>query len=341
MGNLAVGATRLTDYAAVMNRLRIYVDLAMPAEVRAMLEAGTAAHDVLFPPKRAVSVLGKGELDPQFETADVAFGQPDTQAIAGAKQLKWIQISSSGITRYDNPEFRASMARRRIALCNSASVYQEPCAVHALSFILAQARKLPRALVTRCPSGTGEWNDLRQASSTLRGETVLIVGYGAIGARLTELLQPLGINIIACRRKPRGDEGVPVIALNQLDEVLPSADHIMNILPDSQETQQFFDQARFARMKQGAVFYNIGRGATVDQTALNNALRASHLAAAWLDVTEPEPLPDDHPLWSAPDCYITPHIAGGHANESGSLVRHFLGNLDRFVRGEPLLNRVM
>jgi phosphoglycerate dehydrogenase-like enzyme len=94
-------------------------------------------------------------------------------------------------------------------------------------------------------------------------------------------------------------------------------------------------------MKEGAVFYNIGRGTTVDQEALVGALNGGRLAAAWLDVTDPEPLPPTHPLWTAPNCHITPHTAGGHNDEFHRLVGHFLGNLDRYVRGETLKDRVI
>jgi phosphoglycerate dehydrogenase-like enzyme len=273
---------------------------------------------------------------------DVAFGQPDPQAIEGPSRLKWIQISSSGITRYDNPKFRALMAERQIAVCNSAIVYSEACAVHALSFILAQARILPLALKTRTANGTGEWHALRAACRPLAGQTVLIIGYGAIGKRLAELLRPFNVRVLAFRRKPRGDEGIPMVNAGELNDALAKeADHVVNILPDSAETRQFFDAARFNAIKPGAIFYNIGRGTTVDQEALLAALRFGQVGAAWLDVTDPEPLPDDHPLWAEPNCFITPHIAGGHTGETIALVRHFLGNLDRFVRGEPLLDQVM
>ena len=94
-------------------------------------------------------------------------------------------------------------------------------------------------------------------------------------------------------------------------------------------------------MKPGAVFYNIGRGTTVDQAALVTTLNSGRLAAAWLDVTDPEPLPPGHPLLSAPNCHLTPHIAGGHRNEAESLVRHFLDNFQRFVAGTPLQDRVI
>ena len=169
-----------------------------------------------FFPAARPSVLVQAVRNPQFATVDVAFGQPDPQAIADAGQLKWIHVSSSGITRYDNPKFRALMAERKIAVSNSAGVYREACAVHALGFMLAQARKLPLALKTRTASGTRDWQALRGSATTLRGETVLILGYGAIGKRLAELLRPFDLKIVAYRRKARGDEGVPVISEDQL-----------------------------------------------------------------------------------------------------------------------------
>ena len=324
-----------------MNKLRIYVDFVLPPDAVELLREGTAGHELVFSKSPAASVLARAERDPQFATVDVAFGQPDPQAIAGAPQLKWVHVSSSGITRYDNPEFRALVAGRGVPVTNSAGVYNEACAAHALGFLLAQARNLPLALKTRTANGTPTWNALRESCSTLRGETVLILGYGAIGKRLTELLRPFDMKVIAHRRKARGDEGVPVVTEDQLAQTLANeADHVINILPDSAATRHFFNAARFASMKPGAVLYNIGRGTTIDQEALLEALRSGRLRAAWLDVTDPEPLPEDHPLWAEPNCFITPHIAGGHAGEGRTLVRHFLNNLERFVRGESLLDVV-
>jgi phosphoglycerate dehydrogenase-like enzyme len=325
-----------------MSGLRIFVDFAPAPDVLELLREGTHGYHLILARNPATSVLAKPEPDPQFATVDIAFGQPDPVAIAGARRLRFIQVSSSGITRYDNAAFRALMANRQIAVCNSASVYSESCALHALSFILGQARNLPLALRTRTANGTDMWHELRAACVPLEGQTVLIVGYGAIGRRLAELLAAFHMKVIAYRRKPRGDEGIPVITADGLAHALANeADHVVNILPDSAETRHFFDANRFANMKPGAVFYNIGRGTTVVQEALLATLRAGRLKAAWLDVTEPEPLPDNHPLWAEPNCFITPHIAGGHTNEAGTLVRHFLRNLDRFVSGKPLLDRVM
>jgi phosphoglycerate dehydrogenase-like enzyme len=324
-----------------MNQPRIFVDFAMPPDVLELLREGTPGHQLVFSKTAAASVLARPERDPQFATVDIAFGQPDLPAIAEAGQLKWIHVSSSGITRYDTPEFRALMARRNIPVTNSASVYREACATHVLSFMLAQARSLPPALRTRTANGTDAWRALRGSCIPLRGQTVLILGFGAIGRRLVEILRSFDMKIIAYRRMPSGDEGVPVVTGDQLADVLSQSDHIVNILPDNPESRHFFNDARFSTLKPGATFYNIGRGSTVDQEALLAALRSGRLGAAWLDVTDPEPLPDNHPLWAEPNCFITPHVAGGHFEETKTLVRHFLQNFNRFVHDEPLLDRVM
>jgi len=321
--------------------MKIFVDLTMPPEAAEVLRAGTAGHELIFPETPAASVLANPPPDPRFATAEIAFGQPNPAAIKGAKSLKWIHVSSSGITRYDNAGFRALMAERKIPVSNSATVYQEACAVHVLSFMLAQARNLPLALKTRTPNGSPEWNAIRAGSRTLREENVLILGYGAIGKRLVELLHPFHVKVVAYRRRARGDEGIPVITDKELPEALGRADHVVNILPDSVETRGFFSASRFAAIKAGAVFYNIGRGITVDQDALLNTLRSKYLKAAWLDVTDPEPLPDTHPLWNEPNCFITPHVAGGQREEITVLVKHFVDNFKRFLKGDSLVDRVM
>ena len=143
------------------------------------------------------------------------------------------------------------------------------------------------------------------------------------------------------RRVPRGDESIPILSEIEADARLPEVDHVVNILPANDSTAHYFNAARFARCKPGARFYNIGRGATVAQDALLEALRASHLDAAYLDVTDPEPLPVDHPLWTAPNCYVTPHIGGTHSDEEDRLVEHFLKNLRAFEQGRPLIDQVI
>jgi phosphoglycerate dehydrogenase-like enzyme len=150
------------------------------------------------------------------------------------------------------------------------------------------------------------------------------------------MLAPFEMKITAMRRQPRGDEGVATVMPEDLPVVLASADHVVDILPENPDSLGFISAERLGGMKPG-----IGRGKTVDQAALAASLQNGHLGAAWLDVTDPEPLPEGHPLWTAPRCHITPHTAGGHADETGTMIRHFLDNFRRFVQGAALHDRIM
>lgn len=321
--------------------MKIFCDLTAEDATLALLKQGVAPHEIVLPAKTAATVLSKSEPDPSIFDAEIAFGQPDVEGILQARKLRWLHISSAGYTRYDTAEFRKAAAERKLLVTNSSSVYAEPCAEHALAFMLAQARKLPEALRTIAPGDSDEWLRLRKISALLQGQNVLLLGFGAIATHLIELLRPFRMRIVALRRRPSGEEGIPIITREELPQALAQADHVINLLPANPGSARFMSTSEFAAMKPGAIFYNIGRGATVDQHALVAALHSGHVGAAWLDVTEPEPLPQGHPLLSAPNCFITPHTAGGHENESEMLVRHFLANFERFLHGNPLQDVVM
>lgn len=324
-----------------VSHLKIFSDPKLDADVFNVLRDGAAPHELILPQKVAASVLDAGDTDPAFGEAEIAFGQPVLENIRSSEKLKWIHLSTAGFTRYDTPEFRAYAKERGLVVTNSSSVYAEACAEHVFAFMLAQARRLPASLELRVPNGHPEWNQLRSSYKPLRGQQVLIFGFGGIATELVKLLAPFEMDIIAIRRNPRGDEGVRVEKPDQVSDALATADHVINILPDNAESAGYFHAGRFQEMKPGAVFYNIGRGTTVDQGDLFKALKFGHLEAAWLDVTSPEPLPDGHPLWTLENCHITPHTAGGHANESLTLVKHFLKNLEKYQKGEALVDRVM
>jgi phosphoglycerate dehydrogenase-like enzyme len=273
--------------------------------------------------------------------ADVAFGQPDPQQIIASPRLRWVHITTAGYTRYDTDEVRAALRERGIVFTNSSQVYAAPCAQHLLAMMLADARQL-------LPSHKSQRTDLewhqqerRRHSYLLDGQTVLLLGMGAIARHLIALLKPFGMTIVAVRRSGQAYPGIEVIGEAQLPQALPQADHVVNILPESESTIGFVNDEMLQRMKQGARFYNVGRGKTVEQEALLEALRSGQLGAAYLDVTDPEPLPPEHPLWTAPNCYITPHTAGGHRGEGTRLVQHFVRNLRAFEAGGPLADRVL
>lgn len=322
-------------YPHKMKPLTIWCNADLPDDAAQALREAARDHQLVWS-TAATSNLSAGGPDPSMVGCDVAFGQPDPQQVIDLESVKWVHITSAGYTRYDTSAFFGAMQARGGVFTNSSSVYDEPCAQHVLAFMLADARQLPSSFGdTRWPHA-----QTRPACALLNGQSVVILGYGAIGKRLVEMLAPFGMKISAVRRRVPGDEAVPTYPLSEMDRLLTEADHVVNILPASPSTDGMIGAAQFGQMKPGAVYYNIGRGTTTDQTALIHALQEGHLRAAYLDVTDPEPLPAEHPLWSAPNCHITPHTAGGFAGEHRRLVEHFALNLRRYEQGDALLNRV-
>ena len=306
-----------------------------PAEVQRLAEQVTP-HQLLWSP------AATNEPGVAFEPADVLFGQPQPERCLAAASPTWTHLNSAGWDGFNAPRVREHFASSGAMLTTSSSVYSEPCAQHVLSLLLADARQLPRSI--RHQATDRAWPQLKtRAACTLLGPdaSVLLVGFGSIATRLVELLSPFGVRVVGVRRTPTGSEPIPTVAMRDLPGVLPEADHIIDLLPGGSETKHTFNSTLFARAKPSAAFYNIGRGSTVDQNALLAALQGGHLRAAYLDVTDPEPLPAEHPLWREPACTITPHSAGGHANESARLVGHFLRNLERFASGQALADRVL
>lgn len=272
------------------------------------------------------------------EDTEVIFGHPAPGHLIQLRRLKWIHLDSAGYTPYDTPAVRDFLSRNQIPLTNSSPVYADPCAQHLLAFMLSGARRLPQAF-----ADIGGWNQwsLREHCVTLTGQTVMILGFGQIGQRLAELLAPFKVHILAVRRQAGSSGmGIQFISGSDIDAYIGLVDHLVNILPDNPSTRGLVGSALLRKLKTGASFYNIGRGTTVDQEALIDLLEAGRLRGAYLDVTEPEPLPPDHRLWKAPNCFITPHVGGGQGNEFDLLARHFIANWERYRQGSPLLSRV-
>jgi phosphoglycerate dehydrogenase-like enzyme len=315
-------------------RLKIWCNAAYDEATLALLQAGTAAHELHC-------VRGGETAEALLAEAEVLLGQPPVDVLARAAKLRWLHVDTAGYERYDHAELRAELHRRGVVFTNSSSVYDEPCAQHVVGLMLSLARRLPQAAAEQAGARAWRFSELRNQSYLLCGQTAVLLGYGAIARRLVELLTPFRVKLLALRRQPRGDETIPIFTEEELPAALAQADHLINILPANATTRQFVTAERLRALKPGAIFYNIGRGSTVDQPALLAALASGQLSAAYLDVTDPEPLPPEHPLWSVPNCFITPHTGGGHRGERARQVNHFLTNLQRFTSGEPLLDRVV
>ena len=319
--------------------LTVWCNMPLTEKALGELRAGLGLHHLVRAVEMPTYNQPIGRPDPHLLEADVVFGQPEVDQCVASAQLLWVHLASAGYTTFSDAGARALLIARGIPVTTSSSVYAEPCAQHALAFMLAGARQFHRSQRAQAISHAWDTVPTRAASFLLKGQTVLLVGYGAIAKRLAELLSPFGLRLVGFRRRPRGDEPIEVRPVVELGEWLSSADCVVDILPAATETAGFFDEAKFTAMKPGATFIKIGRGAKVDEAALLAALR-DRLGAAYLDVTSIEPLPPEHPLWSAPNCFITPHVAGGHGDEYSRLVALFLENLDRFLRGQPLVGRV-
>lgn len=320
--------------------LTIFYDTDLPEAAERLLREGIGSHRLVHPETRQRSNLAERAAAPELLAADIAFGQPPASAIIAAPKLRWVHLTTAGYTRYDMPEVRGALEARGAVLTNSSAVYADPCAEHCLAMMLSIARRLPDSLDDQRGARAFEGALRRERSALLRGQAVLLLGYGAIGRRLAELLAPFEVRLTALRRSNAGDGRAEIIDASGLDRALSEADHVVSVLPEGEGTRGLMNTARFAQMRAGAFFYNVGRGATVDEAALVEALARGAIGGAYLDVTAVEPLPPSHPLWSLPNCFITPHSAGGQQEEPAALVRHFLGNLRRFERGEALQDRV-
>ncbi|HWA10951.1 MAG TPA: D-2-hydroxyacid dehydrogenase [Opitutaceae bacterium] len=310
-------------------------------EATRLLTEGTRAHRLQFTAQTSASVLDAGRSDPAMREADIAFGQPHAGDCLDNPRLRWVEVTTAGYTRYDTPEFRENFRARGAIFTNVSEVFAEPCAQHVLGMMLALGRQLLPSYRAQVTDHAWHFLEHRRESRLLTGQTVLLLGFGAIGRRLAELLAPFRMKVYAVRRQTRSEPGVHVVAEEDLTRVLPQADHVVNILSENDSTRNYVNARRLGWFKPGARFYNVGRGATVDHRALLEALQSGRLGAAYLDVFEPEPLAPADPLWTAPNCYITPHTAGGRHDQNEAIVRHFLRNLEAFERGGPMTDRII
>jgi phosphoglycerate dehydrogenase-like enzyme len=270
--------------------------------------------------------------------ADAAVGTLTPTLLAAAPQLRWLH---SPMAAPPAGYFFPELVAHPLQVSNVRGIFNDHIGAHILSFVLAFARALPR-FIRQQQQGLWQQPPRYEGTVHLPDATALIVGVGGIGAETARLLSAFGVTSIgtdALRQAPPA--GMAEIHPPQaLDTLLPRADFVIVTVPHTPQTEGLFDAERFRRMKRGAFFINIGRGATTRLDALLEALRDGQLGGAGLDVFEQEPLPPEHPLWAQPGVLITPHVAlwGPHYNERRYQVLR--ENCQRFVEGKPLMNLV-
>ena len=253
-----------------------------------------------------------------------------------APQLKWLHAFNVGV---DHPIF-AELLERGVRVTTSAGSTAEPIAQTAVMGLLALARGFPRWLVAQRGR---QWNPEKTLlPPDLNLQTAVIVGLGRIGTEIARLVRALGLKVIGIRRSPRRaddpvDEVQPPAAFTRL---LPRCDWLVIACPLTPETRGLVDAAAIAALPKGARIINVARGEIVDEAALIEALKSGHLAGAYLDVFEAEPLPAGSPLWNLPNVLATPHNSAVAAGNEERVLAIFLDNLARWHRGAPLVNEV-
>ncbi len=273
--------------------------------------------------------------------------------LALTPNLRWVQAYQAGIDRLrDTPLWHSD-----ILITGASGVHSVQIGEYVLSVLLALAHHLPTALRFQAE---GRWPERREtyrlATTELRGRTVGILGYGAIGREVARLAAGFGMRILAMKRAessvnfdgwtPPGtgdpDGSLPAQFYDpaQLHAMLPQCDMLVLALPLTEQTHHIIDQAELALLPEHALVVNIGRGPLINHEALVTALEAGKIAGAALDVTEPEPLPSTSPLWHMENVLITPHVSGLSLYYDDRLVDLFCANLRHYLEGEPLHNLV-
>jgi phosphoglycerate dehydrogenase-like enzyme len=292
------------------------------------------------PGVRIVPVSSVDEAASLVEDAQALIGYCDEEILSAAPGLHWIQVYSSGV---DHCVVNPGMHTGNKLLTNGQRIGSPALAEHAIALMMALVRgldvfhsnQLNGAWQRNIALGSGEFMELE-------GRTVLIVGLGGIGTQTAKRAHGLGMRVIATRGSRReGPDYVEYVGLaDEVNTLATQADVVINTAPLTDRTRGMFNAEFFAAMKPTAYFVSVGRGASTVTADLLAALENGEFAGAGLDVTDPEPLPEGHPLWAMPRVIITPHTAGRSDKSRDRLFLLVQENLRRYVAGEPMLSVV-
>ena len=268
---------------------------------------------------------------------DATYGYCSSDLLKAAPRLRWVQVASAGVERYPLLEMRA----RGITFTNAKGIYGTPLADHTLALILAFSRQLP--FLYRAQQKQVWENRQNFPSGELAGQTLLIVGLGGTGLETARRAKGFGLRILATRHHAslaKADFVDEVHSPERLHYLLPEADWVAVCVPLVPATRDLFHDDEFALMKRTAYIVCVTRGKIINTDALLRALKARKIAGAGLDVTDPEPLPPSHPLWTMDNVIITPHASGHSPHADSRMFNLLCENVRRFADGRSLLNVV-
>lgn len=270
----------------------------------------------------------------QVQDAEIIIGNVPRKLLAGSANLKWIQLNNAGTDGYTEE----GILPKDCLLTNATGAYGLAISEYMMGTLLMMMKKLDRYYLNQQQC---LWKDEGHVVSVY-GAKIMVVGLGDIGSEFAKRAAAFGAEVYGVKRhKTAPIEGVrEIYTMDEMDEHIGKMDVVTSSLPGFSETLKVFNRDRFAKMKKSAYFVNVGRGTAVDSDALADALNSGHLAGAAVDVTDPEPLPADHPLWKAKNLVLTPHTSGQyHLPETFErIVGIATDNLGRFSRGDTLKN---
>ena len=270
----------------------------------------------------------------QIEEAEIIIGNLPVSMLPKAEKLKWLQLNSAGVDAY----CKKGVLKEKVILTNASGAYDISVAENMVAATMTLMKQL---YIYHDNQRQHIWRDEGRVLSA-HGSCVLVLGLGNIGLNYARKMKAMGCYIIGLRKHiGAAVEGVDeVYTIDKLDDCLSRADIVAAVLPGTDETKGLLDRNRFAIMKKTAYLINMGRGNVVNSNDLCQALIEGKIAGALLDVTDPEPLPDEHPLWDAPGLYITPHVAGGfHIPITLEMVADICAmNLTNYLNHTPLIN---
>jgi phosphoglycerate dehydrogenase-like enzyme len=279
-------------------------------------------------------------IDCAFIDRDIRFDEQVygafSDALVAGKNAKWLHLTSSGVT--PSP-FVTAVNDRNGIITSSTGSNAEPVAQTGFAGLLMLARGFPGYIEGQRKH---EWKPMRGAAlpDDLRGQTVVLIGVGAIGKVFAGYARAFGLKVIGVRRSPKTPDD-PVDELHhpsKLHELLPRADWIVVACPLTKETRNLLDAEAFTHMRKGARLVNIARGEVVDEEALIAAIRSGRLAGAALDAHRQEPLPKESPLWDLPNVIVSPHNASASTGNEKRCAEMFIANMEHWLRGEPMFN---
>ena len=273
----------------------------------------------------------------KIDESDVILGSVATAAVAGSKNLKWLQLWSAGSDRFQ----QFGKFPEGAILTNGTGGYGLTISEHTIAMIIMLKRKLHLHYLDQLE---GKWGNGVGEISSIYGSKILIIGLGDLGTEFAKKAKAMGAYIIGVRRsqKPAPEFVDEVYTVDKLDELLPQADVITVSVPDTDATRHLLDKKRLGMLKENAVIINVGRGGAIDTEALSEALEEGQIGGAALDVTDPEPLPSDHKLWTLPNVLITPHSSGNHnlPETYRRLIEIAIENYGYYTNDKPMRNIV-